>query len=55
MKLEPRPVPTVGVGISPVIALHDDAEERSWISEAARHQHVANAITDHLRTIEIRL
>jgi integrase len=40
--------------LADAIALHDDAEQRGWTSEAARHQHVANAITGHLRTIEIR-
>lgn len=37
-----------------VVTLRDDAYQRGWTSETARHQHVADAITGHLRTIDNR-
>lgn len=40
--------------LADVITLHDDAEQRGWTTEATRHQHVADAITTHLRTIDNR-
>lgn len=40
--------------LADVITLRDDAQQRGWTSETARHQHVADAITSHLRNIENR-
>ena len=40
--------------LADVIALHDDAQQRGWTDETSRHQHVADALTRHLRTIENR-
>jgi hypothetical protein len=33
-------------------ALRTDAEARGWINEAARHERVANALTDHLHRLD---
>jgi len=33
-------------------ALADDAQQRGWASEHARHDHVATALEEHLATIE---
>lgn len=38
--------------LADVIELRDDAHQRGWTDETTRHQHVADAITGHLRTIE---
>lgn len=40
--------------LADVIILRDDAEQRGWTNEASRHQHVADALNTHLRTIENR-
>ncbi len=40
--------------LADVIELRDDAAARAWGSETSRHQHVADALTTHLRTIENR-
>jgi site-specific recombinase XerD len=40
--------------LADVKALRADADARGWTSEAARHQHVADAITGHLRTVDNR-
>ncbi len=40
--------------LADVIVLRDDAEQRGWIDETNRHQHVADALTTHLRTTENR-
>ena len=37
--------------LADVNALRDDAVQRGWDSEAARHSHVADSITGHLRQI----
>lgn len=51
---DPNSRDVLAAQLADITALHDDAEQRGWTSEAARHQHVANAIIGHLRTIEIR-
>lgn len=38
--------------LTDVIALREDADQRGWTDERIRHQHVADALTRHLRTIE---
>ena len=38
--------------LADVTALRDDADLRGWTDERARHQHVADALANHLRTIE---
>jgi site-specific recombinase XerD len=38
--------------LADVIELRNDAVQRGWTDETARHQHVADALTGHLRTIE---
>ncbi len=38
--------------LADVLTLRDDAKQRGWTSEATRHQHVANAITSHLHTLQ---
>jgi len=40
--------------LADVIALRDDAEQRGWTDETHRHQHVADALTRHLHTIQNR-
>jgi integrase len=40
--------------LADVITLRDDAQQRGWTSETTRHQHVVDAITGHLRTIDNR-
>jgi hypothetical protein len=35
-----------------VIELRDDANQRGWTEERLRHEHVAEALNRHLRTIE---
>jgi hypothetical protein len=40
--------------LADVIALRDDARQRGWTDESSRHQHVADALTRHLHTIENR-
>jgi integrase len=40
--------------LADVIELRDDADQRGWTDERTRHQHVADALTNHLRTIENR-
>ena len=40
--------------LADVIELRQDAEQRGWTDERIRHQHVVDALTNHLRTIENR-
>ena len=40
--------------LADVIELQHDAERRGWTEERTRHEHVADALTRHLRTIENR-
>jgi site-specific recombinase XerD len=40
--------------LADVIELRNDAEQRGWTDERTRHQHVADALTRHLSTIENR-
>lgn len=40
--------------LADITALRDDAEQRGWTTEVSRHQHVADALSKHLRTIENR-
>ncbi len=40
--------------LADVIELRNDAERRDWTDERTRHQHVAEALTNHLRTIDNR-
>ena len=40
--------------LADVIELRDDADRRGWTDERIRHQHVTEALSRHLRTIEIR-
>ena len=40
--------------LADVIELRDDANQRGWTEERIRHEHVAEALSRHLRTIEIR-
>lgn len=40
--------------LADVIELRNDAEQRGWTNEHTRHQHVADALNRHLRTIDNR-
>lgn len=40
--------------LADVIELRDDADQRGWTDDTTRHQHVAEALTRHLRTIDNR-
>lgn len=40
--------------LADVIVLRDDADQRGWTEERTRHEHVAEALNRHLRTIENR-
>jgi len=54
-----NPCPGSGVNsidaqLADVIELRDDADQRGWTDDTTRHQHVAEALTRHLRTIDNR-
>jgi len=38
--------------LADIQALKTDAENRGWTNEAARHDRVANALTDHLQRLD---
>lgn len=38
--------------LADVVALRDDAQQRGWTDETNRHNHVADALNRHLRTID---
>lgn len=40
--------------LADIIVLRNDAEQRGWSEERSRHEHVVDALTRHLRTIESR-
>jgi hypothetical protein len=40
--------------LADVIVLRDDADQRGWTEERARHEHVVDALNRDLRTIENR-
>ena len=42
----------LGSQLADIIELRNDAEQRGWTEESTRHQHVANALSRHLRTID---
>lgn len=44
----------LGSQLADVIELRNDAKQRGWTDEHARHQHVADALSRHLRTIDNR-
>jgi len=50
---DPNRKPILDAQLADVIALRDDADQRGWTDERARHQHVADALARHLHTIEI--
>lgn len=44
----------LGSQLADVIELRNDAGQRGWTDEHARHQHVADALSRHLRTMDNR-
>ena len=51
---DPGQQPVIESQLADVIELRDDAERRGWTDERIRHQHVTDALTRHLNTIENR-
>ena len=51
---DPHRQPVIESQLADVIELRDDAEQRGWTDERIRHQHVTDALTKHLHTIENR-
>lgn len=48
----PEFVPALRAQLDDICALRGDAEQRSWTSEAARHQRVIEALEGHLRRLD---
>jgi len=53
LRTDPNRQDVIDAQLADVIQLRDDAEQRGWADERIRHQHVADALTNRLRTIEI--
>jgi hypothetical protein len=47
----PKFAPAIADQLADVHTLRDDAEERGWTSEAARHQRVIDSLERHLRQL----
>ena len=47
----PDAAPTLQAQLDDVTALHEDAQQRGWDDEAARHQRVATDLQRHLRRV----
>ena len=50
----PSFVPAITAQLADIKALRDDANERGWTSETARHGRVIDSLQDHLHRVEIR-
>lgn len=48
----PEFAPAISAQLTDVRALRDDAENRGWTSEAARHQRVITSLDGHLRQVD---
>jgi site-specific recombinase XerD len=51
---DPNRRDVIDAQLADVIVLRDDADQRGWTEERSRHEHVVDALSRHLRTIEIR-
>jgi hypothetical protein len=50
----PEFIPALTAQLDDITALRNDAEQRDWPSEIARHDRVINSLQQHLRQLELR-